>query len=61
MGMVCVHWGPRGGDDKMKWRGQKFKKCWKTTKFYATEDIKYDIRRKAVAEVVSCNSLEKSK
>lgn len=24
MVMVCVCWRPGGGDDKIKWRGQKF-------------------------------------
>lgn len=31
----------------------------KSTKFNTTEDIKYDIGRKTVAEVASHNSLEK--
>lgn len=51
---VCVlgaKWWERQGKRKEMLR--------RPTKFYTTEDIKYDIGRKAVAELASHNSLEK--
>lgn len=56
---MCVSAARRWGWQDKREGTQVLKMLRKSTKFNTTEDIKYDIERKTVAEVASHNSLEK--